>query len=140
MIKEFRAFLMRGNVLDLAVGFIMGVAFTAIVTSLVGDIIMPVISLVTGKIDFANLYIPLAGQPYGEAIADAKKAGAVVAYGSFITAVINFIIIAFVVFILVRIVTSIMAKPAPPPAAPPPLTKEEQLLTEIRDSLKAQPR
>ncbi len=140
MIKEFRAFLMRGNVLDLAVGFIMGVAFTAIVTSLVGDIIMPIISIVTGKIDFANLYIPLAGQPYGEAIADAKKVGAVIAYGSFLTAVINFIIIAFVVFMLVRIVTNMMKQPPPPAAVPPAPTKEEQLLTEIRDLLKTQPR
>ncbi len=138
MIKEFRAFLMRGNVIDLAVAFIIGVAFTAIVTSLVGDIIMPVISLFTGKIDFANLYIPLAGQPYGEAIADAKKAGAVIAYGSFLTAVINFIIIAFVVFMIVRAINSMMKKPAPPPATPPPPTKEEQLLTEIRDAIKAQ--
>ncbi|MHB8624705.1 MAG: large conductance mechanosensitive channel protein MscL [Aggregatilineales bacterium] len=140
MLKEFRAFLMRGNVIDLAVAFILGVAFIAIVTSLVGDIIMPVISLVTGRIDFANLYIPLAGQPYGEAIADAKKAGAVIAYGSFLTAVINFVIIAFVVFLIVRAINHMVRKPPPPPAAPPPPTKEEQLLTEIRDLLKTQPR
>jgi large conductance mechanosensitive channel len=139
MLKEFRAFIMRGNVMDLAVGIIIGAAFTAIVTSFVGDIVMPVISLFTGKIDFSNLYIPLAGQPFGDIVA-AKKAGAVIAYGPFLTQVINFLIIALVVFLLIRTITSLIRKPEPPSEAPPPLTKEEQLLTEIRDLLKAQQR
>jgi large conductance mechanosensitive channel len=139
MLKEFRAFIMRGNVIDLAVGIIIGAAFTAIVNSLVGDIIMPVISLVTGKIDFLNLYIPLAGQPGGDIVA-AKKLGAVIAYGSFLTAAINFIIIAVVVFLLIRTINTMVRKPAPPDPTPPPPTKEEQLLTEIRDLLKSQQR
>src|SRR5579864_840940 len=105
MLKEFRAFIMRGSVMDLAVGIIIGAAFTAIVTSLVGDIIMPVISLIIGKVDFSNLYIPLAGQALGDVVT-AKKAGAVIAYGSFITALITFIIIAFVVFLLIRFVNN----------------------------------
>lgn len=142
MLKEFRAFLLRGNVLDLAVGIIIGAAFTAIVNSLVGDIIMPIISLVTGKIDFKNLYIGLAGQTGGLDLDTAKKAGAVIAYGSFITALINFVIIAFVIFMIVRTVNNLMTskkkeEPAPAPKAPEP-TMDQKLLMEIRDALKAQ--
>jgi large conductance mechanosensitive channel len=145
MLQEFRKFILRGNVIDLAVAVIIGAAFTAIVTSLVSDIIMPVISIVTGKIDFKNLYIPLSdagakiSPPDLEA---ARKAGGVIAYGSFISATINFLIIAFLVFLLIRAINGIMERfkkkeEAKPVEAPAP-TVDQLLLTEIRDLLKAQ--
>jgi large conductance mechanosensitive channel len=144
MLKEFRAFIIRGNVLDLAVAIIIGAAFVAVVNSLVGDLIMPVVSLVTGKIDFKNLYIPLAGQASNLDLETAKKAGAVFSYGSFLTALINFLIIAFVVFLIVRAVNNMMNRNkkeavAEPPKAPAP-TLDQTLLMEIRDALKAQNR
>ena len=103
-LKEFKEFALKGNMIDLAVGMIIGAAFTALVNKMVSDLIMPLISLVTGKIDFENMFIPLAGQTtkvYSEAVAE----GAVFAYGSFITAVINFLIMAFVVFVFVSVHT-----------------------------------
>jgi large conductance mechanosensitive channel len=128
MLGEFKAFIARGNVLDLAVGVIIGAAFGKIVASLTDDVIMPVIGLVTGV---TNMYTVLAGAaPAGATLAAAKAAGAtVMAWGSFITAVINFVILAFVIFLIVRQANKIM----PPPAAGP---SEVDLLTEIRDSLK----
>lgn len=137
MLKEFREFIAKGNALDLAIGVIIGGAFGAIVTSLVNDILMPVISLATGGIDFTNLYLPLKGQAANLALADAKAAGAVLAYGAFIQAIVNFLIIAFVIFLIVRAINQ-MRRPAapPPPPAPPAPTKEEVLLGEIRDLLK----
>jgi large conductance mechanosensitive channel len=117
MLKEFRDFAMRGNMLDLAVGLILGVAFGAIVTSLVNDIIMPPIGLLLGKVDFKELFVSLNGQSYAT-LADAKKAAApVLAYGQFMNTVINFIIIAFVVFLLVKQVNR-FKKPAAAPEAP----------------------
>jgi large conductance mechanosensitive channel len=120
MIKEFRDFIAKGNVMDLAVGIIIGAAFTAIVGSLVSDLINPVIGLILGGVDFTNMYVVLKGAvPAGAGLAAARDAGAAVfAYGAFITAVINFLIIAFVVFMLVKSVNRVMPKPAPAPAAP----------------------
>jgi large conductance mechanosensitive channel len=140
MLKEFRDFIARGNVMDLAVGIIIGAAFTAIVNSLVTDLINPIIGFVTGGLDFSNLFVNLGDGEYAS-LAAAREAGApVFAYGAFLAAVINFLIIAFVVFMLVKTVNRIreaaMAKEeaAPPtPAGPTP----EQLLGEIRDLLKA---
>ena len=122
MIKEFKAFIMRGNVLDLAIGVIIGGAFGKIVASLVGDILNPIIGLALGKIDFSNLFVALNGQTYAT-IADAKKAAApTLNYGIFINTVIEFVIVAFVIFIVVKQVNRLM--PAPPPPPPAPATKD----------------
>ena len=122
MFAEFKKFIMRGNVLDLAIGVIIGAAFGKIVTSLVNDMLMPVIGLAAGKLDFSNLFVSLNGQHY-ETLADAKKAAApTLAYGLFINTVIEFLIIAFVIFLIVKQVNRMM--PAPPPAPPAPETKE----------------
>ncbi len=122
MLKEFRDFAMRGNVLDLAVGFIMGAAFGKIVTSLVSDIIMPPIGLILGKVDFSSLYINLSGNDY-ETLADAKKAGAATMnYGLFLNNVLDFVIVAFAVFLMVKQINRLMPKAPPPP--PPAATKE----------------
>jgi large conductance mechanosensitive channel len=121
MFKEFKTFIMRGSVLDLAIGVIIGGAFGKIVASLVGDILTPIIGLATGKIDFANLFISLNGQTYAT-VADAKKAGApTINYGIFINTVIEFIIVAFVIFLIIKQVNRFT--PAPPPAPPAPATK-----------------
>lgn len=138
MIKEFREFVMRGNVLDLAVGVIIGGAFGAIVTSLVNDIIMPPIGLLLGDVNFTDLFISLTGESY-PTLAAAKEAGAAtINYGVFINAIINFLIIAFVIFMIVRSANQMKRKEAAAPAAPPAPSKEEVLLGEIRDLLKAQ--
>ncbi|EYD74557.1 Large-conductance mechanosensitive channel [Rubellimicrobium mesophilum DSM 19309] len=140
MIKEFRDFIAKGNVMDLAVGIIIGAAFTAIVNSLVADIINPIIGLIIGGVDFSNLYYVMSGTvPEGAGLQTAKDSGAAVfAYGSFITAIINFLIIAFVVFLLVKAVNSIkdraMRKGEEVPSAPKGPTQEE-LLTDIRNIL-----
>src|SRR5512141_616884 len=116
MFKEFKTFIMRGNVLDLAIGVIIGAAFGKIVASLVGDILNPIIGLAAGKIDFSNLFVALNGQTYAT-VADAKKAGApTLNYGVFINTVIEFVIVAFVIFLVVKQVNRFMPKPAPPPA------------------------
>ena len=130
MISEFRDFIRRGSVIDLAVGVIIGAAFGKIVTSATEDLLMPVISLFTGKIDYSNWYIPLSGQAANLTLADAKKAGAVFAYGNFATALISFLITAFVIFLIVKQVNRVM--PPPPPAGPTPT---EGYLKEIRDLL-----
>ncbi len=134
MLSEFKTFIARGNVLDLAVGVIIGAAFGKIVSSLTDDVIMPVIGAVTGGIDYSNQYVVLAGNaPEGATLAAAREAGAtVLAYGSFVTAVINFLILAFVIFLIVRQANK--AFPAPPAAPAGPT--EVELLAEIRDSLK----
>ena len=134
--SEFKEFAMKGNVVDLAVGVIIGAAFGGIVTSLVGDIIMPIIGAATGGLDFSNYFIPLAKSVTATNLADAKKQGAVLAYGSFLTLVINFGIVAFVLFMVIRAMNSMKRKEAAAPAAPPKPTREEELLTEIRDLLK----
>ena len=114
-LKEFKEFALKGNMIDLAVGMIIGAAFTALVNKLVSDLIMPLISLITGKIDFENMFIPLAGQTT-KVYTEAVEQGAVLAYGSFITAVINFLIMAFVVFVFVKQMNKL--KKAEPEAAP----------------------
>jgi large conductance mechanosensitive channel len=137
MLNEFKKFAMRGNVVDLAVGVIIGAAFGAIVSSLVGDIIMPIIGSITGGLDFSNYFLPLSSKVTATSLAEAKKQGAVLAWGNFLTLVINFLIIAFVLFLCIKGINRLKAEPPPAPAAPPPPSKEEQLLTEIRDLLKA---
>ena len=120
MLSEFKKFIMRGNVLDLAIGVIIGAAFGKIVTSVVNDVLMPVIGLAAGKIDFSNLFISLNGQSYAT-LADAKKAAApTLNYGVFLNTVIEFLIIAFVIFLIVKQVNRLMK----PPAAPAPTTKD----------------
>jgi len=135
MMKEFREFAVKGSVVDLAVGVIIGGAFGKIVESLVQDIIMPVVGKIFGGLDFASYYIPLNNQASGLALAEAKKAGAVLAYGNFITIVLNFAILAFIIFQMVRLINK--ARNVEPPPAPPVVTPEDViLLREIRDSLK----
>jgi large conductance mechanosensitive channel len=135
MLDEFKKFAMRGNVVDLAVAVVIGAAFGAIVSSLVADIIMPIIGSITGGVDFSNYFLPLSSKVTAGVLVDAKKQGAVLAWGNFLTLVINFLIIAFALFLVVKGINSM--KKAEPPAAPPGPSKEEQLLTEIRDLLKA---
>ena len=133
MLEEFKKFAMRGNVVDLAVGVIIGVAFGGIVQSLVGDIIMPLIGAVTGGLDFSNYFLPLSSKVTAADLADAKKQGAVLAWGSFLTVMLNFLIVAWVLFWLMRAVNRMMV--AEPPRRRRS-TKQEELLTEIRDLLK----
>ena len=134
MIKEFKAFIARGNVFDLAVGIIIGAAFTAIVNSLVADLINPIIGLITGGLDFSNLFFDFSGAAAGMSLAAAREAGhAVFAYGSFLTAVINFLIIAWVVFLMVKGVNRLKG---PAPEAAPSGPSELDVLKEIRDALK----
>ena len=134
MLEEFKKFAMRGNVVDLAVGVIIGAAFGAIVSSLVGDLIMPAIGAITGGLDFSNYFIPLSSKVTATSLAEAKKQGAVLAWGNFLTLIINFLIIAWVLFLCIKGINKLKAEPPP---APPGPTKEVQLLTEIRDLLKA---
>jgi large conductance mechanosensitive channel len=134
VLKEFREFAMKGNVVDLAVGVIIGGAFGGIVTSLVGDIIMPIVGSITGGLDFSNYFTGLSKAVTAGNLADARKQGAVLAWGNFLTLTINFMIIAFVLFIVIRFMNRIKRNAAVAP--PPKLTREEELLTEIRDLLK----
>jgi large conductance mechanosensitive channel len=136
MLKEFREFAMKGNVVDLAVGIVIGAAFSSIVTSLVGDIIMPIIGAITGGLDFSNYFTGLAKTVSATNLADAKKQGAVLAWGNFLTLTINFLIIAFVLFMVIKGMNTLKRKDAAAPAAPPKPSREEELLTEIRDLLK----
>jgi large conductance mechanosensitive channel len=135
MLTEFKKFAMRGNVVDLAVGVIIGAAFGGIVTSLVSDMIMPLIGAITGGLDFSNYFLPLSAKVTATSLADAKKQGAVLAWGSFLTIVLNFVIIAWVLFLAVKGINRLQT-PDPVPAAPAEPPKEIQLLTEIRDLLK----
>jgi large conductance mechanosensitive channel len=135
MLKEFREFAMKGNVVDLAVGVIIGAAFGSIVTSLVGDIIMPLIGAVTGGLDFSNYFTPLSKAVTASNLADAKKQGAVLAWGNFLTLTLNFIIVAFVLFMVIRFMNQLKRKDEAAPAPSKP-SREEELLTEIRDLLK----
>jgi large conductance mechanosensitive channel len=132
MLKEFREFAMKGNVVDLAVGVIIGAAFNGIVSSLVGDIIMPIVGAITGGLDFSNYFTPLSKAVTASNLADAKKQGAVLAWGNFLTVTLNFIIVAFVLFLIIRAMNTLNRKDE----AAPKLSREEQLLTEIRDLLK----
>ncbi len=132
MLKGFREFAMKGNVVDLAVGVIIGAAFNGIVSSLVGDIIMPIVGAITGGLDFSNYFTPLSKAVTASNLADAKKQGAVLAWGNFLTVTLNFIIVAFVLFLTIRAINTLNRKDE----AAPKLSREEQLLTEIRDLLK----
>jgi len=133
MLEEFKKFAMRGNVIDLAVGVIIGAAFGAIVNSLVNDIVMPLIGAVTGGLDFSNYFVPLSSKVTATSLADARKQGAVLAWGNFLTIVLNFIIIAFALFLAIKGINRLKSA-EPAPAAP---SKEVLLLTEIRDALKS---
>jgi len=134
MLEEFKKFAMRGNVVDLAVGVIIGAAFGGIVNSLVADIIMPIIGAVTGGLDFSNYFIRLSSKVTSDSLAEAKKQGAVLAYGSFLTMVLNFLIVAWALFIAIKGINKLQSEEPAPPSGP---SKEVQLLTEIRDLLKA---
>jgi large conductance mechanosensitive channel len=142
MLKEFRDFAMKGNVVDLAVAVIIGAAFGAIVTSLVGDVIMPIVGKIVGVLtggsglDFSNYFIGLSKDVTATNLVDAKKQGAVLAYGNFITLTLNFLIIAIVLFLVIRLINQLKRNEAaaPPPPAKP--SRQEELLTEIRDLLK----
>ena len=136
MLNEFKAFLMRGNVMDLAVGIIIGAAFTAIVNSLVGDLINPIIGLILGGINFSDMFVDLSGTAPASLAAAKESGAAVFAYGAFITAVINFVIIGFVVFMLVKFMTRLMPKKEEAPAAPAG-PSDNDLLKDILAALKA---
>ena len=133
-VAEFKEFAVKGNVVDLAVGVIIGGAFGKIVDSIVGDLIMPLVSKIFGGLDFSSYYIALAGQAAGLPLAEAKKAGAVFAYGNFITVALNFIILAFIIFMMVKQMNRL--KKEAPAAAPAATPEDVMLLREIRDSLK----
>lgn len=134
MLKEFKAFALRGNVMDLAVGVIIGAAFGKIVTSLTNDVIMPVVGQVLGKVDFSNLFINLGSGEYPTLKAAVDAGAPVLKYGSFINSVLDFFILAFIIFLMVRAMNRMMKAEAPPPPGPTP---DQQLLTEIRDLLKS---
>lgn len=138
MLQEFKEFAMKGNVIDLAVGVIIGAAFGKIVDSLVADVIMPPIGMLLGGLDFANYYVPLNGQAANLSLVEAKKLGAVLAYGNFFTILLNFVILAFVIFQMVRLVAKTRRDEAPAAAPAEPATPAEDivLLREIRDSLR----
>lgn len=136
VVSEFKEFAVKGNVMDLAVGVIIGGAFGKIVDSVVGDLIMPLVGKVFGGLDFNNYFIPLSGQT-ATTLVEAKKAGAVFAYGSFLTILLNFIILAFIIFMMVKQMNKLKREAPPPPPAPPAPTPEDVLLLrEIRDALR----
>lgn len=138
MLQEFKKFAMRGNVVDLAIGVIIGAAFSKIIDSLVGDVIMPIIGRIAGGLDFTNYFIGLTPAASAAPTYDAaKKAGATLGYGTFLTVTVNFLIIAWVLFMVIRGMNRVMKKEEAAPAPPAPPTKEQVLLTEIRDLLKA---
>ena len=137
MIKEFREFAMKGNMVDLAVAFILGAAFSALVTSLVQDIFTPIIGWIFGGVDFSNLFIQLAGEEQ-ETLTAAQEAGATIAYGNFINVLISFLIVAWILFLIVKGMNRLKRQQEEAPAEPPAPPKEEVLLSEIRDLLKAQ--
>ncbi|MDJ0613057.1 MAG: large conductance mechanosensitive channel protein MscL [Rhizobiaceae bacterium] len=136
MMQEFKDFIMKGNVMDLAVGVIIAGAFALITASLVGDIIMPIVGAIFGGLDFSNYFIPLSDEVTATTLAEAKEQGAVLAYGNFLTTVINFVIIGFIIFQMVKAVKRFEAKKEEAPEEPPAPPAEEVLLTEIRDLLK----
>jgi large conductance mechanosensitive channel len=140
MLKEFKEFAMKGNVVDLAVGVIIGGAFGKIVTSVIEDLIMPIVGKVLGNVDFSNMYVPLSEKivkvnDQWPALAEAKKLGPVFAYGNFITVAINFIILAFIIFMMIKAMNSLRKKEEAKPTPPPGPTPDQKLLMEIRDAL-----
>jgi large conductance mechanosensitive channel len=135
MLEEFKKFVLRGNVVDLAVGVVIGVAFGAIVASLVGDIIMPIVGAITGGLDFSNYYLALSSKvQQGVAYADAKKQGAVIGYGQFLTVAVNFLIIAAVLFLIIQVLNTLKKREEAKPK-PTEIPADIKLLTEIRDLL-----
>ena len=136
MLQEFKTFIARGNVMDLAVGVIIGAAFAAITKSLVDDVIMPIVGAIFGGLDFSNYFFGLSSDVTAGTLDAAKEQGAVLAYGSFVTAVVNFLIIAFIIFLMVKAVNSMRAEEEPADDTPAPPPEDIQLLTEIRDALK----
>jgi len=136
MMQEFKAFAIKGNVIDLAVGVIIGAAFGKIVDSLVRDVIMPVVGTIVGGLDFSNYYLPLNGQGTHLALAEAQKAGAVLAYGNFITIALNFLILAFIIFQMVRAINKARGPQVVQEEVLPPTPEDIMLLREIRDSLR----
>jgi len=136
MLKEFKDFAMKGNVVDMAVGVIIAGAFGIIVKSLVGDVIMPVVGAIFGGLDFSNYFVGLGSNVTATVLAEAQKQGAVLAYGNFLTAVVNFIIVAFILFMVIKAMNSAKKKEEEAPAEPEAPPAQEVLLTEIRDILK----
>jgi large conductance mechanosensitive channel len=137
MLKEFKEFAMRGNVVDMAVGIIIGAAFGKIVTSFVNDVIMPPIGLLLGSVDFTNLFVNLEGDY--TTVAAAETAGApIIKYGLFINTILDFVIVAFAIFLVIKALNKLRRQQAAQPAAPPAPSAQEKLLMEIRDALKAQ--
>jgi len=136
MMQEFREFAVKGNAIDLAVGVIIGGAFGKIVDSIVGDLIMPLVGKLLGGLDFSAYYLPLAGQAPNLPLAEARKLGAVFAYGNFITILVNFIILAFIVFLMVKQINRLKKAAPPPPAEDAQPSEEVRLLRDIRDSLR----
>ena len=132
MWKEFREFALKGNAFDLAIGVIIGLAFSKIVDSIVNDLIMPIVGAITGGLDFSNYFVPLSRSVTADTLGAAKQQGAVLAYGNFLTVVVNFLIIAFILFLIVRTITTFRRKEPVPVATPPQV---EVLLAEIRDLL-----
>lgn len=137
MLKEFREFALKGNMVDLAIGVIIGGAFGGLVNSIVADILMPIVGVITGGIDFTNLYLQLAGEPVASNLEEARKAGATLAYGNFLTLAINFLIVAFVLFMVVKAMNAMRRKEEAKPAESPVLPEDVKLLAEIRDILKS---
>lgn len=139
ILQEFREFAVKGNAIDMAVGVIIGAAFGKIVSSVIDDVIMPVIAGIMGSgVDFSNYFLFLgSAENVPPVLTEAKKLGPTLAFGNFVTIMINFVILAFCVFMLVKFINSLRAKPQPAPATPPPPSNEEQLLAEIRDLLKS---
>ena len=139
-IKEFKEFAVKGNVIDLAVGVIIGGAFGKIINSVIADLVMPVVASVIGKQDFSNAYIDLKGViPEGTPLAKAKELGPVLAYGNFITETINFLLLALVIFMMIKGINRLKRKEPPPPTVAAELSSTDKLLVEIRDSLKNRP-
>jgi large conductance mechanosensitive channel len=136
MLEEFKDFAVRGNVVDLAVGVIIGAAFGNIVSSLVADVFMPLIGAVTGGLDFSNYFLRLSPKVTADSLAEAKKQGAVLAWGNFLTLAINFVIVAWVLFLVVKLVNRLRRQHAAEPVKTPSTTLQEALLMEIRDLLK----
>jgi large conductance mechanosensitive channel len=134
VLKEFREFALRGNVVDLAIGFIIGAAFSGLVQSVVNDLIMPIIGRITGGLDFTQMYWQLSGEP-AATLEQARESGATLAYGNFVTLLINFLIVAWVLFMVVKAMNRMKRQPLPADVVPPPPTREEVLLGEIRDLL-----
>lgn len=136
LLKEFKDFAVRGNVIDLAVAVIIGAAFNKIVDSVIKDLIMPLIASIAGTPDFSQAYIAFADVPKGTPLAKAQEMGPVFAYGNFITVVVNFILLAFIIFMLVKFINSMRRKEPPPPTTKAEVSSTDKLLIEIRDLLK----